>query len=81
MQADEFKSHHKDDNGERSGKHFPEFAVSLFTPGETGQVDVNAPHTLDTPPNTRRKAREVVDATGGNCTIAGHGPDGVVWEG
>ena len=43
MQADEFKSHHKDDNGERSGKHFPEFAVSLFTQGEAGQKDVNAP--------------------------------------
>ena len=42
MQADEFKSHHKDDNGERSGKHFPEFAVSLCGQGETEEVDVNA---------------------------------------
>ncbi len=42
MQAGEFKSRHKDDNGERSGKHFPEFAVGLFTQGKAGQVDVNA---------------------------------------
>ena len=40
MQAGEFKSHHKDDNGERSGKHFPEFAVSLFTEDKTHQVTV-----------------------------------------
>jgi len=42
VQAGEFKSRHKDDNGERSGKHFPEFAVGLFTQGKAGQVDVNA---------------------------------------
>jgi len=40
VQADEFRSHHKDDNGERSGKHFPEFAVSLFTQDKTHQVTV-----------------------------------------
>ena len=42
MQADDFKSHHKDDNGERSGKHFPWFAVSLCGQGETEEEDVNA---------------------------------------